>query len=63
MLLGGGADYFLPEGVSGGKCKDGKDMIAAFHNKGWQVVSNTAELKAATVASAAVQVAGDFCKG
>jgi len=48
VLLGGGADYFLPEGASGGKRKDGKDIIAAFRNKGWQVVTNTAELKAAT---------------
>jgi len=47
VLLGGGADYFLPVGA-GGKRKDGKDMIAAFRGKGWQVVSNTAELKAAT---------------
>jgi len=30
VLLGGGADYFLPVGVPGGKRKDGKDVIAAF---------------------------------
>ena len=48
VLMGGGADYFLPEGVPGGKRKDGKDVIAAFRAKGWQVVSNTAELKAAS---------------
>ena len=48
VLLGGGADYFLPAGVSGGKRKDGKDIVAAFRGKGWQVVTNTAELKAAT---------------
>ena len=47
VLLGGGADYFLPEGASGGKRKDGKDIMAAFRSQGWQVVSNTAELKAA----------------
>ena len=45
VLLGGGADYFLPEGVAGGKRKDGKDIIAAFRGKGWQVVTNTAELE------------------
>ena len=48
VLLGGGADYFLPAGVSGGKRKDGKDIIAAFRGKGWQAVNNTAELKAAS---------------
>ena len=48
VLLGGGADYFLPEGVSGGKRKDGKNIIAAFRSKGWQVMTNTAEFKAAT---------------
>lgn len=47
VLLGGGADYFLPAGLPGGKRKDGKDVIAAFAAKGYQVVRNTAELKAA----------------
>jgi alkaline phosphatase len=48
VLMGGGAEYFLPQGVSRGKRKDGRDVIAAFRAKGYQVVSNTAELKAAT---------------
>jgi len=48
VLLGGGADYFLPEKTPGGKRKDGKDILAAFRGKGWQIVTNTAELKAAT---------------
>lgn len=48
VLMGGGADYFLPEGVPGGKRKDGRDIIAAFRAGGYQVVRNTAELKAAT---------------
>jgi alkaline phosphatase len=48
VLLGGGADYFLPAGTRGGKRKDGKDVIAAFRAKGYEFVSNTAELKAAT---------------
>jgi len=48
VLLGGGADYFLPEGVPGGKRKDGKDIIAAFRAKGYQVARNTAELKGAS---------------
>ncbi len=47
VLLGGGADYFLPAGTPGGKRKDGKDLIAAFRAKGHQVARNTAELKAA----------------
>ncbi len=48
VLLGGGADFFLPEGVSGGKRRDGKDIVAAFRSKGWQVVTNTADLKTAS---------------
>ncbi|MGH8642767.1 MAG: alkaline phosphatase [Burkholderiales bacterium] len=48
VLLGGGADYFLPTGTPGGKRKDGKDIIAAFRAKGHQVARNSAELKAAT---------------
>jgi alkaline phosphatase len=47
VLLGGGADHFLPVGTPGGKRKDGKDMIAAFRTRGHEVVRNTAELKAA----------------
>jgi len=48
VLMGGGADYFLPKGAPGSKRNDGKDMIAAFRAKGYQVMRNTAELNAAT---------------
>lgn len=48
VVLGGGADYFLPAGTPGGKRKDGKDIVAAFRAKGHQVVRDTAQLKAAT---------------
>ena len=47
VLMGGGADFFLPAAATGGKRKDGKDMIAAFRAKGYQIARNTAELKAA----------------
>jgi alkaline phosphatase len=47
VLMGGGADYFLPAGSPGGKRKDGRDIIAAFRAKGHQVARNSAELKAA----------------
>ena len=47
VLMGGGANYFLPAGAPGGKRKDGKDMVAAFRAKGYQFVANTADLKAA----------------
>ena len=50
VLMGGGADFFLPATTPGGKRKDGKDVIAAFAAKGWQVVRNTAELNTATAA-------------
>lgn len=59
VLMGGGADYFLPEGVAGGKRKDGKDMIAAFRAKGYRVVRNTAELNAA----AGAKLLGLFADG
>jgi len=48
VLLGGGADHFLPEGAPGGKRKDGKDVVAAFRAKGYQVVGNPAELAGAS---------------
>ena len=45
VLLGGGADMFLP--APGGKRKDGKDIIAGFRAKGYTVARNAAELRAA----------------
>lgn len=46
VLMGGGRDYFLPKGTGGGKRTDGKDVIAAFAAKGYQVVQDTAALLA-----------------
>lgn len=48
VLMGGGADYFLPQGAPGGKRKDGKDIVAAFRARGHQIVRNSAELQNAT---------------
>ena len=48
VLMGGGADYFLPDSAPGGKRKDGKAIIAVFRAKGHQVARNTAELAAAS---------------
>jgi alkaline phosphatase len=48
VLLGGGAEYFLPAGTPGGKRKDGKDIIAAFQARGHEIARNTSELKAAS---------------
>jgi len=45
VLLGGGRDYFLPKSVPGGKRADGKDMVAAFAQKGYRIVRDTRELK------------------
>jgi alkaline phosphatase len=47
VLLGGGSDYFLPTGTPGGKRKDGKDLIAAFPAKGYQVARNSQALRTA----------------
>jgi alkaline phosphatase len=48
VLLGGGADQFLPDGVDGGKRKDKRDVLAAFRAKGYAVARTGAELRAAT---------------
>ena len=47
VLMGGGADYFLPTGAHGGKRKDGKDVVAAFRARGYQIARTSAELRAA----------------
>jgi alkaline phosphatase len=44
VLLGGGADQFLPDGVAGGKRKDRRDVIAAFRARGYAVARTGAEL-------------------
>ena len=56
VLLGGGADYFLPAKVGGGKRKDGADVIAAFRAKGWQVARTLFLLNALLGAVAAVSL-------
>jgi alkaline phosphatase len=47
VLLGAGADYFLPTARSGAR-EDGKDMIAAFATRGYSVARTTEELRTAT---------------
>ena len=59
VLMGGGADYFLPEAVPGGKRKDGRDVIAEFRARGYQVARNTAELNAAAGAKLLALFADD----
>ena len=46
VMLGGGSDQFLPEGVPGGKRKDQRDVLAAFAGKGYALARNSAELRA-----------------
>jgi alkaline phosphatase len=50
VLLGGGADHFLPAGTPGGKRKDGRDVVAAFRARGYQVARTSAELRGASAA-------------
>jgi alkaline phosphatase len=59
VLMGGGADYFLPEGVPGGKRKDGRDVVAEFRARGYQVARNTAELNVAAGAKLLALFADD----
>lgn len=47
VLLGGGAEMFLPK-AAGGARKDDKDVLAAFRAKGYTVARNVTELKAAS---------------
>ena len=47
VLMGGGRDYFLPKGTGGGKRTDGKDVMAAFAAKGYQLVHEPAALNSA----------------
>ena len=44
VLLGGGADYFKPDGVDGGKRKDKQDLITAFRERGYAVARQSADL-------------------
>jgi alkaline phosphatase len=46
VLMGGGADHFLPDNAPGGQRKDGRDVIATFRAKGYAVARDTAELAA-----------------
>jgi len=58
VLMGGGAEYFLPK-ARGGKRKDDKDVVADFRSKGWKVVRSTGELKTA----AGARLLGLFADG
>jgi len=48
VILGGGSNYFLPTEVPGGWRQDGKNVIAAFQDKGYQVARTLQDLRAAT---------------
>jgi alkaline phosphatase len=58
VLMGGGADYFLPTGA-GGKRTDGRDLIAAFRAKGYEVARSRTQLRAA----AGARLLGLFAHG
>jgi alkaline phosphatase len=47
VLIGGGRDYFLPKTSPGGKRSDGKDVIAAFAQKGYAIAQDTKSMKSA----------------
>lgn len=47
VLIGGGSDFFLPKGTAGGKRADGRDMVAEFAQKGYQIARTPAAMKAA----------------
>ncbi len=50
VLIGGGSDYFLPTTVPGGRRNDGRDMIAAFAQKGYAIARDPSQLKNASSA-------------
>ena len=45
VLMGGGRGFFLPKGTPGGRRTDGRDMVAAFAQKGYHVARTPAEMK------------------
>ncbi|QWD90751.1 alkaline phosphatase [Polynucleobacter sp. MWH-Braz-FAM2G] len=45
VLMGGGSNYFLPSSLDGGKRQDGKNVIEAFKEKGYQYISTPEQLK------------------
>lgn len=45
VLMGGGAEFFLPSGAQGGKRKDGRDVLAAFRAGGHDVVRDVSALR------------------
>lgn len=44
ILMGGGADFFLPNTVKGGKRMDGKNIIQAFQDRGFQYIDSPDDL-------------------
>ena len=44
VLMGGGADFFLPSTVNGGKRSDGKNIIQAFQDRGFQYIASPDDL-------------------
>ena len=48
VLLGGGANYFLPMSSKGGKRQDGMNVVEAFKNRGYQYVDSPSELEKAS---------------
>ena len=44
VLLGGGAEYFKPEGIDGGKRRDKQDVIELFRSRGYAVARQTADI-------------------
>ena len=44
VLMGGGADFFIPSTTDGGKRADGKNIILAFQERGYQYVHSPDDL-------------------
>ncbi|QKM64641.1 hypothetical protein DCO17_04960 [Polynucleobacter tropicus] len=44
VLMGGGADFFLPTTIKGGKRLDGKNIIQAFQDRGFQYIDSSDDL-------------------
>ena len=44
LLMGGGAEYFLPKSVEGGKRLDGKNVVELFASKGYQIARQSEDL-------------------
>lgn len=63
VVLGGGSAYFLPKTTPGSKRKDTTDYVSLFQESGYQLVTDSRELKAAVSGKVPEKLLGLFHTG